>query len=105
MCGVESEPECSEKPELPPLEVQFRKEGNGAVEDFAGKGGIIMTADPKNNGLGIDLPVPDKDIGVPNGNMKPTSPEREHKIQMLQEKLGLSREIAEKMVDETHGAI
>ena len=64
-----------------------------------------MSADPTDKGLGIDLPVPGKDIGVPNGELKKTSPEREHNIKRLQEKLGLSREIAEKMVDETHGAV
>lgn len=64
-----------------------------------------MSADPANNGLGIDVPVPDKDIGAPNGALKKTSPEREHKIKTLQETLGLSREIAERMVDETHGTV
>ncbi len=35
--------------------------------------------------------------------MKQTSPEREWKIKKAQEKLGLSRDLAEKMVDESSG--
>jgi hypothetical protein len=36
-------------------------------------------------------------------DMKQTSPEREWKIKKAQEKLGLSRDLAEKMVDESSG--
>ena len=52
-----------------------------------------------------DAPKPysAKDLIDPTDGIEKTSPEREDKIRNFQEKLGLSRDLAERMVDETGG--
>lgn len=60
----------------------------------------------KNNGPKADdtlKPVSAEDLIEPREEIKRTSPEREHKIRNFQEKLGVSRDIAERMVDESGG--
>lgn len=48
-------------------------------------------------------PISVDDLVQPTGELQETSAKREWQIKQLQEKLGVSREIAEKMVDEgTH---
>ncbi|MEJ2718827.1 MAG: hypothetical protein P8182_17140 [Deltaproteobacteria bacterium] len=64
-----------------------------------------MGADITKKGPGIDEPAPTNDVRVPTEELKRTSPEREHQIKKLQEKFGLSREIAERMVDESRGTL
>jgi hypothetical protein len=50
-------------------------------------------------------PLSAKDIIQPAEELHETSSEREWQIKRLQEQLGVSREIAKKMVDESHGAL
>jgi hypothetical protein len=50
-------------------------------------------------------PLSAKDIIQPAEELHETSPEREWQIKRLQEQIGVSRESAEKMVDESHGAL
>ena len=45
-------------------------------------------------------PISIEDLVAPTGELQKTSPRREWEIKKLMEKLGVSREIAEKMVDE-----
>jgi hypothetical protein len=45
------------------------------------------------------------DLIQPEEELQETSPRREWQIRKLQEKLGVSRDIAEKMVDESGGEV
>lgn len=47
--------------------------------------------------------IPDKDLQPPTEKLRPTTPEHEFQIRRIQEKLGVSREIAEKMIEESGG--
>ncbi len=49
-------------------------------------------------------PISVRDMLEPTEDLQETSPEREMKIKSLQEKLGVSRDIAERMVDESGGS-
>ncbi len=48
-------------------------------------------------------PIPDAPPLPGQDDIKKTTPQREWEIKKLQEQFGLAREIAEKMVDESHG--
>ena len=48
-------------------------------------------------------PIPDTPRLPGQEDIKKTTPQREWEIKKLQEQFGVAREIAEKMVDESHG--
>lgn len=63
------------------------------------------TDEPKLPDEGLQ-PISIQDlVQRPTEELQETSPKREWEIKKLMEQLGVSREIAEKMVDETHGAL
>jgi hypothetical protein len=49
-------------------------------------------------------PITAEDLVQPTGDLRKTSAKREWEIKKIQEKLGVSRDIAEKMVDESGGS-
>jgi hypothetical protein len=53
----------------------------------------------------IIKPLSVRDLMGPTDELEETSPQREWQIKKLQEKLGVSRDIAEKMVDESGGSV
>ncbi len=60
-------------------------------------------ADEALKQLSVDekiTPISMEDLVAPTEKLEKTSPRREWEIKKLMEKLGVSREIAEKMVDE-----
>lgn len=49
-------------------------------------------------------PIPKVPSLPPEDDIKKTTPQREWEIKKLQEQFGLSRELAERMVDESRGS-